>query len=102
LAVDLIDNLHFHRSSTITIIQDQNTCFNKYTINLYHRYEQSIHITKQNLYTDYKIGTKIPVLHDHHQLSTVIVGFEDISSDAFLQPPLDEWMIMSLQDQHKY
>jgi hypothetical protein len=70
LVVDLIDNLHFHksinnqnnlhfhRSSTITAIQSQNARFNKHTINLYNRYEQSMDIKKHNLYTDYKIRTK--------------------------------------------
>jgi hypothetical protein len=46
LAIDLIDNLHFHqfinnrnnlhfhRSLTIATIQNQNTSFNKHTVNL--------------------------------------------------------------------
>jgi hypothetical protein len=72
------NNLHFQRSSTITIIQNQNTSFNKHTINLciidlnkVYRLQNTVYIqiTKQK--------QKIQVLH--HQLSSVIVGFEDMS-----------------------
>jgi hypothetical protein len=52
-----------------------------------------IHITKQE--------QKIQVLHDHHQLSNVIVGFEDMSGG--LHSATFGWMDdHKFADQHKY